>query len=67
MGRTLIPSQMVAGLAALLAFCFGSTAIVWKWPESSEWVLGIGLATVAVFLFFVYRAARKADPPAAEK
>lgn len=54
------PAQTVAGFAAFLAVIWTSTAIVWKWPDSSTWVVGGGLALVAVFLFFVYRAARKA-------
>jgi hypothetical protein len=56
------PAQTVAGFAIFLAVIWTSTAIVWIWPQSSTWVLGGGTALVAIFLFFVYRAARKAHP-----
>jgi hypothetical protein len=62
MVKKMTPAQTVAGSAATLAYCFLGTAIVWKWPDSSTWLLGVTLVLVAVFLFFVYRAARKADP-----
>lgn len=60
--KKMTASQTVGGFAATMAFCWAGTAIVWKWPDSSPWLLGITLVLVAVFLFFVYRAARKEDP-----
>jgi hypothetical protein len=56
------PAQTVAGFALFLAVIWTSTAIVWIWPQSSAWILGGEVALVAIFLFFVYRAARKAHP-----
>lgn len=61
--KKMTASQTVGGFAALMVFVWTSTAIVLKWPDSSTWVLGIGLVLVAIFLFFVYRAARKAESP----
>jgi hypothetical protein len=61
MGKKMTPAQTVAGFAATLAFCYLATAIVWKWPGSSNWILGGGLVLVAIFLFIVYKAARKEE------
>jgi hypothetical protein len=63
MAKTMTPSQTVAGFAATLAVCYVGTAIMWAWPDSANWVLGATVVLVTIFLFFVYRAARKADPP----
>lgn len=61
MRNKLMPRQMVLGYSALLAFVLVSNALVWKWPDYSEWFLGSGLVLIAVFLFFVFRAARKTN------
>ena len=62
MGEKMTPAETVTGLAATLAFCFMATAMVWKWPDSSTWILSVLLILFAVFLFFFYRAVRKKDP-----
>lgn len=67
MGSKMTPSQQVAGFAATLAFCFATTAIMLRWPEYSDWVFGGGLVLIAIFLFFVYMAARKETPPDVEE
>lgn len=63
MGRTVTPNQLVAGFAWLLAVCFASTFIVWRWPNSSYWVLGGVVASAVLYVFLVYRAERKATRP----
>jgi membrane protein implicated in regulation of membrane protease activity len=67
MGNKMTPSQQVGGVIMVWAFCLASTALVWKWPEYSTWFMGVALALIAVFLLFVYRAARKASRPGVEK
>ena len=62
MAKTMTPAQTVAGFIATMAVIFTMTAVVWVWPDSADWVLGTTVVLVAVFLFFVYRAARKENP-----
>ncbi len=58
---TLTPKQRVAGAAATLAVCFASTLIVWKWPDSSIYLLGGALVICPLFVFLVYLADRKGN------
>lgn len=52
---------MALGYATTLAIIFITTAVAWMWPNASDWVFG-GIAILAgVFLFFVWRAARKQE------
>lgn len=63
MGMTLTPNQRVAGAAATLAVCFAGTLIVWRWPDSSTWLLGAVLVLAVLVVIVGYRAERKAEPP----
>jgi hypothetical protein len=63
MAAKMTPAQTVGGFAALMVFVWSTTAIVWVWPDASTWVLGATLVLIAIFLAFVYRAARKVPPP----
>lgn len=67
MGKKIVPSQLVVGFSALLAVCFLNTLVVWFWPQSSLWALGVVLLLVAAFLIYVYRASRKTESSGAEK
>ena len=57
------PTQIVGIFAAVMVYILTTTAIVWKVPNSGNWVLGATLALVAIVLAFCYRAARRAVPP----
>ena len=57
------PTQMIVFFAAAMVYALASTAIVWKVPNSGNWVLGVTLVLVAIVLAFCYRAARNAVPP----
>ena len=61
MVKRMTPSQTVLGFAVTLAVCYVGTAIAWKWPDSGYWPLATVVVLAAVFLFFVYRAARKEE------
>jgi len=60
----LTPTQRVAGAAATIAVCVASSLIVWRWPDSSSWLLGAGLVLAVFVVILGYRAERKANPPA---
>ena len=53
-------TQMVVLFAAAMVFALTTTAIVWKVPNSEDWVLGV---TVVFAVAFCYIAVRRAVPP----
>lgn len=58
------PTQMVGGFAAVIVYACTTTAIVWKWPDASKWIMWATLALFVVVLALCYRAARKTVLPA---
>jgi chromate transport protein ChrA len=56
-------TQIVGSFAAVMVYALTTTAIVWKVPNSGNWVLGVTLVLAAIVLAFCYRAARRAVPP----
>lgn len=56
-------TQMLVQFAAAMIFALTTTAIVWKVPNSENWVLGVTLVLAVIVLAFCYRAARRAVPP----
>ena len=59
------PVQMVTIYAAVMVYILGSTAITWKWPDSSWWISGsMAALLIAGIWVWAYRATRKTSPPA---
>lgn len=56
-------TQVLVQFAAAMIFALTTTAIVWKVPNSENWVLGVTLVLAVIVLAFCYRAARRAVPP----
>lgn len=52
----------VGGLVALIAFICTTTAIVWKWPDTPGWVLGVMVLLFVIVLALWYLAAGKDNP-----
>ncbi len=63
MGEKLTATKMIGGFAAFMVIIFSMTAIAWVRPDDSGWVLGTTLVLLALLLAFLYRGARKANPP----
>jgi hypothetical protein len=53
----------LGSFAAAMVYGLTTTAIVWKVPNSGNWVLVATLVLVAIVLAFCYKAARRAVPP----
>lgn len=59
------PAQAVGVFAATMVYVWGSTAMVWKWPDSSPWILtSITALFIAGLWAWAYRATRNRNPPA---
>ncbi len=59
------PGQAVGVFAATMVYVWGTTAIVWKWPDSSPWILtSITALFIAGLWAWAYRATRNRNPPA---
>jgi chromate transport protein ChrA len=56
-------TQVLVQFAAAMIFALTTTAIVWKVPDSENWVLGVTLVLAVIVLAFCYKAARRAVPP----
>ena len=56
-------TQMVVLFTAAMVYALTTTAIVWKVPNSGNWVLGVTVVLAVIVLAFCYRAAHRAVPP----
>ena len=56
-------TQALVLFAAAMVYALTTTAIVWKVPNSENWVLGVTVVLAVIVLAFCYRAARRAVPP----
>lgn len=56
-------TQALVLFAAAMVYGLTTTAIVWKVPDSENWVLGVTVVLAVIVLAFCYRAARRAVPP----
>ena len=56
-------TQALVFFAAAMVYALTTTAIVWKVPDSANWVLGVTVVLAVIVLAFCYRAARRAVPP----
>ena len=56
-------TQALVLFAAAMVYALTTTAIVWKVPDSENWVLGVTLVLAVIVLAFCYRATRRAVPP----
>lgn len=52
--------QMVTVYAAVMVYVWGTTAMVWKWPDSPWWISGsMAVLLIAGIWVWAYRATRK--------
>jgi len=56
-------TQALVLFAAAMVYALTTTAIVWKVPNSENWVLGVTVVLAVIVLAFCYRAVRRAVPP----
>ena len=57
-------TQALVLFAAAMVYALGSTAIVWKWPDSPWWISGsMAVLLIAGIWVWAYKAARRAVPP----
>jgi len=58
--------QVLIWLGGTLFVVYLNTFVVWLWPESSVWALGVVVVLGVVFVIYVYRTTQKAVPPDGE-
>lgn len=56
-------TQALVLFAAAMVYALITTTIVWKVPDSENWVLGVTVMLALIVLAICYRAARGAVPP----
>ena len=66
MTRTMKMGQVLVWLGVTLFVVYPNTFVVWLWPESSVWALGVVVVLGVVFVIYVYRTTQKAVPPDGE-
>ena len=67
MARKVKMGQVLVWLGGTLFVCYLNTFIVWLWPESSLWALGVVVVLGVVFVTYVYRTTRNEAPEDGEK
>ena len=67
MARKMKMGQALIWLGGALFVVYLNTFIVWVWPDSSVWALGVVVVLGAVFVTYVYRTTRNEEPEDDEK
>ena len=67
MARKMKLGQALIWLGGTLFVVYLNTFVVWLWPDSSLWALGVVLVLSVVFVIYVYRTTRNEAPEDGEK
>jgi membrane protein implicated in regulation of membrane protease activity len=59
--------QALIWLGGTLFVIYLNTFIVWLWPDASLWAFGVVVVLGVVFVTYVYRTTRDAEPEDGEK
>lgn len=62
MGQKMTESELLAAYGITLAVIFLNTLVVWLWPDSSLWALGVVLVLCVLGVLWAYRISRKEMP-----
>lgn len=67
MARKVKTGELLIWLGGTLFVIYLNTFIVWLWPDASVWALGVVVVLGVIFVTYVYRTTRNAEPEDGEK